>query len=133
MTLTLRSYSALNDRVLRNPVSDIGTKRRRLRGNGCGYFQGLQSRRPDVVGLTFYLFGVVLCFTTAGCSALPETFTRVDGRALDPTKLSIDEAICRGEIKNNLSTANQITIGGPTEDAIAIYMICMAENGYRPK
>jgi hypothetical protein len=39
----------------------------------------------------------------------PETFTRVNGRALDQQQLLNDEAICRGEIKNNLSTDNQTT------------------------
>jgi len=43
-----------------------------------------------------------------------------------------DQAICRAEIKDNLSTANQTTTtwGGPTEDAITVYTGCMARHGY---
>ena len=51
---------------------------------------------------------------------------RVDGRALDPQQLLNDEVICQGEIKQNLSTDNQTTIQGPSEDAIAVYTVCMA-------
>jgi hypothetical protein len=80
---------------------------------------------------TYNLFGVVLCLAAAGCGPLPETFTRVDGRALDQKQLLIDEAICQGEIKDNLPTSNQTTIRGPTEDAIAVYTVCMAQKGYR--
>jgi hypothetical protein len=69
----------------------------------------------------------------ADCAPLPETLARVDGRAADPKQLLNDEAFCRGEIKNNLSTANETTIGAPTEDAIAVYTICMARKGYRVK
>jgi hypothetical protein len=83
------------------------------------------------VRTTYHLFGVVLCLAAAGCATLPDTFTRLDGRALDPKQLSTDEAFCQGEIKNNLSTANQTTIRGPTEDAIAVYTGCMAQKGYR--
>ncbi len=66
----------------------------------------------------------------ADCAPLPETFTRVDGRPVDQRQLLIDETNCRGEINNNLSTANQTTIQGPTEDAVAVYNICMAQKGY---
>jgi hypothetical protein len=83
------------------------------------------------VRTTYHLFGVVLCLAAAGCATLPDTFTRLDGRALDPKQLSTDEAFCQGEIKNNLSTAHQTTIRGPTEDAIAVSTSCMALKGYR--
>ena len=76
------------------------------------------------------LFGV-LYLAEAGCAALPQRFTRIDGRALDPKQLLTDQAMCRGEIKDNLSTGNQTTTLGPTEDAIAIYTGCMAQHGYR--
>jgi len=46
-------------------------------------------------------------------------------------QLLSDEVICRGEIKNNLSTDNQTTIQGPSEDGIAVYTVCMAQKGYR--
>ena len=80
---------------------------------------------------TYNLFGAVLCLAAASCAPLPETFTRVDGRELDKRQVSNDEAICQGEIKKNLSTDNQMTIQGPTEDAIAVYTVCMAQKGYR--
>src|SRR5262249_24998566 len=96
---------------------------------------------------TDILFGVVLCLTAAGCAPLPDAFTPLDERHLNPphpftrtdeSRLNLeqllnDEAFCRGEIKNNLSTANQTTTGGPTEDAIAVYTVCMAQKGYRAK
>jgi hypothetical protein len=74
---------------------------------------------------------VVPCLAAAGCAALPGTYTRVDGRALDPKQLSTDQAICRSEINANLSTGNQTTTWGPTEDAITVYTVCMAQHGYR--
>ena len=74
---------------------------------------------------------VVLCLATPGCAALPEKYTRVDGRWPDPQQLLTDQAICRGEIKTNLSTGNQTTTWGPTEDAITVYTGCMARHGYR--
>jgi hypothetical protein len=72
-----------------------------------------------------------LYLAAAGCASLPQAFTRVDERAPDPKQLSTDQAICRDEIKDSLSTGNQTTIWGPTEDAIAIYTGCMAQHGYR--
>jgi hypothetical protein len=81
---------------------------------------------------TFILFGAVLYLAAAGCAPLPQTtFSRVDGRAVDPKQLSTDQAMCQGEIKDNLSTGNQITIWGPTEDAIAVYTGCMAQHDYK--
>jgi hypothetical protein len=78
--------------------------------------------------------GVVIAtfvLTVGGCAPLPERFARVDGRVPDQKQLLSDEAICRDEIKDNLSTANQKTIWGPTEDAIAVYTVCMTQKGYR--
>jgi hypothetical protein len=76
------------------------------------------------------LFGVVLYLAAAGCTALPEEFKRIDGR-FDGKQLLNDQTICRAEIKDNLSTANQTTTwGGPTEDAITVYTSCMARHGY---
>jgi hypothetical protein len=66
----------------------------------------------------------------AGCASLPETFTRADGRGIDSKQLFTDQATCRAEIKDNLSTDHQGTIWGPTEDAIAVYTGCMAQHGY---
>jgi hypothetical protein len=67
----------------------------------------------------------------AGCASLPETFARADGRGIDSKQLFTDQAICRAEIEDNLSTDNQRTIWGPTEDAITVYTGCMAQYGYR--
>jgi hypothetical protein len=79
----------------------------------------------------YKLFGVVLYLAAAGCTSLPQTFTGLNGRAPDPKQLFDDQAICRDEIKDNLSTVNQTTIWGPTEDAITVYTGCMAQHGYR--
>jgi hypothetical protein len=74
----------------------------------------------------------ILVLSMVDCTPLPERFTRVDGRRPDNRELLIDEAICRDEIKQNLSTANQMTIRGPTEDAVAVYTACTAQKGYKP-
>ena len=79
---------------------------------------------------TYFLFGV-LCLAEAGCTALPQTFTRIDGRVLDRKQLLTDQTMCRGEIKSNLSTGNQTTALGPTEDVIAVYTGCMAQPAIR--
>ena len=78
------------------------------------------------------LFGVVLYLAAAACTALPERFKRIDGRWVEQSQLLYDQSICRAEIKDNLSAANQTTTwGGPTEDAITVYTGCMARHGYR--
>jgi hypothetical protein len=79
----------------------------------------------------YYLFSAVLYLATAGCASLPEKFTRVDGRESDPNQLLTDKAMCSAAIKENLSTGNQTTSWGPTEDAITIYTGCMVQHGYR--
>ena len=97
----------------------------------------MQSRRrafergENQTARAYNLFGVILYLAAAGCASLPQTFTRVDGRALDPKELSTDQAICWSEIKDSLSTGNQTTIWGPTEDAITVYAGCVAQHGYR--
>jgi hypothetical protein len=93
-------------------------------------FRILARRGPGGLRKTYILFGV-LCLAEAGCAALPQTFTRIDGRELDRKQLLTDQAMCRGEIKGNLSTGNQTTALGPTEDAIAVYTGCMAQHGYK--
>jgi hypothetical protein len=55
------------------------------------------------------LFGVVVYLAAAGCTELPDRFKRIDGRAWDNNQFLNDQAICRAEIKDNLSTANQTT------------------------
>ena len=80
---------------------------------------------------TQIFFGVVVYLAAAGCTALPERFKRIDGRPFEEQQLINVQAICRAEIKDNLSTANQTTTwGGPTEDAITVYTGCMARHGY---
>jgi hypothetical protein len=61
---------------------------------------------------------------------MPDGWTRIDKRAIDLKQLSSDRAICEAEIKTNLSTSNQTTIWGPTEDARTVYVGCMARHGY---
>ena len=79
------------------------------------------------------LFGVVLYLAAAACTALPERFKQIDGLAFDMNRFHNAQGICRAEIKDNLSTANQTTTwwGEPTEDAITVYTGCMARHGYR--
>lgn len=77
------------------------------------------------------LLAVILCLAAVGCASLPEGWTRVDKRQIDPKQLLNDRAICEGEIKANLTTSNQTTILGPTEDATTVYTECMVQHGYR--
>jgi hypothetical protein len=87
-------------------------------------------RSGNQTARTYNLFGVVLYLAVAGCASLPEAFTRADGRRIDPNQLFTDQAICRAEIKDNLSTGDQTTIWGPTDDATTVYTGCMAQHGY---
>jgi hypothetical protein len=70
------------------------------------------------------LLAVIFCLAAVGCASLPEGWTRVDGRHVDPKQLSSDRAICESEIKANLAMSNQTTIWGPTDVG------CMAQHGY---
>jgi hypothetical protein len=97
----------------------------------CSQRRSFERGANQTSRVVYNLFGVILCLAAAGCASLPQTFARVDGRSLDPKELSTDEAICRDEIKDSLSTGNQTTIWGPTEDAITVYTGCMAQLGYR--
>ena len=74
---------------------------------------------------------MILCLAAVGCASLPEGWTRVDKRQIDQKQLLNDRAICEGEIKANLTTSNQTTIWGPTEDARTVYTECMVQHGYR--
>jgi hypothetical protein len=77
------------------------------------------------------LLAVILCLALGGCASLPEEWTRVDKRQIDPKQLSSDRAICEDEIKANLARGNQMKIRGPTEDAITVNTECMLQHGYR--
>jgi len=76
---------------------------------------------------------VFLCLAAAACAGLPESFTRIDSRQVDLQKLVTDQAICRDEIKKDLSTGNQTTTWGPTDDAKIVYTGCMVQQGYKVK
>ena len=81
------------------------------------------------------LLAVILCLAAGGCVALPQGWTPVNKRQIDPKQLSrelsTDRAICEDEIKANLAASNQTTIWGPTEDAKSVYTECMVRHGYR--
>ena len=81
------------------------------------------------------LVALILCLVAGGCVALPEGWTPVDKRRIEPKQLSAeiaaDRSICQDEIRANLAANNQTTIWGPTEDAKSIYTECMVRHGYR--
>jgi hypothetical protein len=76
------------------------------------------------------LLAVVFCLAAAGCASLSGAWTRADGRKVDLNQLSIDRTVCEDEVKANLTTSNQTTIWGPTEDARTVYARCMVRLGY---
>jgi hypothetical protein len=88
-------------------------------------------RRRGILRTGCNLLALILSIAAVGCaSSLPEGWTRIDKRQIDPKQLLSDRAICEGEIKANLTTSNQTTIWGPTEDARTVYVGCMVRHGY---
>jgi len=75
----------------------------------------------------------------AACAAapLPTTWTRVDGRPIDPTQLEADKTVCRGEMDQaELVTSARglmpIYLPGQESPLIKVYNGCMARHGYAP-
>jgi hypothetical protein len=80
----------------------------------------------------------ILCLlAVAACTAapLPTTWTRPDGRAIDPTQLEADKTVCRGEMEQ----AERITyarglvplyLPGQESPSAKVYTGCMAQHGY---
>jgi hypothetical protein len=82
------------------------------------------------------LFSVV-SFVVAACAAapIPTTWTRPDGRAIDPTQLEADKTICRSEMEQAELVANArglvpMYLPGQESPSLKVYNSCMAQHGY---
>jgi len=80
----------------------------------------------------------ILCLlAVAACTAapLPTTWTRPDGRAIDPTQLEADKTVCRGEMEQAELVTNSrglmpIYLPGQESPSVKVYDGCMAQHGY---
>jgi hypothetical protein len=73
----------------------------------------------------------------AGCAAatVPTTWTRPDGRAIDPAQLDADKTVCRGEMDQAELVTNArglapIYLPGQESPSVKVYNGCMAQHGY---
>ena len=73
----------------------------------------------------------------AACTAapVPATWTRADGRAIDPTQLAADKTVCRGEMEQAELVTNArglmpIYLPGQESPSVKVYNGCMAQHGY---
>ena len=74
---------------------------------------------------------VVACTT----SAVPTTWTRSDGRAIDPAQLEADKTVCRSKMEQAELVINArglvpIYLPGQESPSVKVYNGCMAEHGY---
>ena len=84
------------------------------------------------------IIAAILSFlVVAACTSapMPTTWARPDGRAIDPTQLEADKAICRGKMEQaelviNSRGAMPIYLPGQESPSLKIYTGCMAEHGY---
>ena len=75
--------------------------------------------------------------TVAACAAapLPATWTRPDGRTIDPAQLEADAAVCRGEMEQAELVTNTrrlvpLYLPGQESPLGKVYTGCMAQHGY---
>jgi len=85
--------------------------------------------RTSVAMLSFV--AVVACTT----STVPTTWTRPDGRAIDPTQLEADKTVCRSKMEQaelviNAGALIQIYLPGQESPLLKVYNGCMTEHGY---
>jgi hypothetical protein len=71
----------------------------------------------------------------ASCATAPMVWTRVDGAAVIPAQLELDQTSCRGEMQRaNLSSTKKPLIDeilDPREQPLnQVYDSCMASKGY---
>jgi hypothetical protein len=83
-------------------------------------------------GLAIFSLLVVAACTTV---TIPTTWTRPDGRVIDPTQLEADKTICRGKIEQaelvtNARALVPIYLPGQESPLLKVYNGCMAEHGY---
>jgi hypothetical protein len=81
--------------------------------------------------------GIFCLLAVAACAAapLPTTWTRTDGRAIDPTQLEADKTVCHGEMEQAERVTNArglvpIYLPGQESPSAKVYNGCMARHGY---
>jgi hypothetical protein len=86
----------------------------------------------------FRISAAILSFLVVGActtQTVPTTWTRPDGRAIDPAQLEADKTICRsrmeeGERVTNARALTPIYLPGQESPLVKAYKGCMAEHGY---
>jgi hypothetical protein len=79
----------------------------------------------------FCLLAVAACTT----ATVPTTWTRADGRAIDPAQLEADKTVCHGEMEQAELVTNArglvpIYLPGQERPSVKVYNGCMARHGY---
>jgi hypothetical protein len=82
---------------------------------------------------------LLACLALGACATapMPAAWTRADGRAVDPSQLEADNAICRDEVDQaaRVTAARglaPITLPGQDSPAVRLSIDCMARRGYAP-
>jgi len=80
---------------------------------------------------------ILSCLAIVACSTstVPTTWTRPDGRAIDPTQLEADKTVCRSKMEQaelviNAGALIPIYLPGQESPLLKVYNGCMAEHGY---
>jgi hypothetical protein len=79
----------------------------------------------------FCLLAVAACTS----ATVPAAWTRLDGRAVDPSQLEADKTLCRGEMEQAEGVTNArglvpIYLPGQESPSLKVYKGCMAQHGY---
>jgi hypothetical protein len=84
-----------------------------------------------ICAAVFFLLAMAACAS----APLPTTWTRLDGRAVDPSQLEADKTVCRGEMEQAQLVTNArglvpIQLPGQESPLHKVYNGCMAQRGY---
>src|ERR1700728_2219485 len=94
----------------------------------------LKCPRASMTRTSVAIFSFV-AFAACTSATAPTTWTRLDGRAIDPTRLEADKTICRGEMEQAERVTNAralvpIYLPGQESPSLKVYNGCMAQHGY---
>jgi hypothetical protein len=80
---------------------------------------------------------VLSLLTLSACASapLPTSWTRTDGRRIDPAQLEADKTVCRGEMEQaqTITAARGLAplqLPGQESPTAKVYSGCMAQHGY---
>jgi hypothetical protein len=76
-----------------------------------------------------------LALAACATATMPTTWTRLDGRAIDPARLEADKTICRGKMEQAAQIINArglmpVYLPGQESPSLKVYNGCMTEYGY---